>query len=295
MTPPLLRSAENDAGPSSLMSSVRRIFAWLVLFVLAACGGGGGGSDAPGATPVAAAPAPAQHIIAYGQSLSLGERSQNGWPGDLALPADYVDVGLMFSDGILSLGVGPLGPFRESNLRVDGGVWGISTPGETPLYGALLALKGLPGQRIGSAAGKGATAIAGLGKGSVPYARLLTQVTAAKALWGAGYSVPAIIWMQGESDAGNLSYAAQLTQLIADLQADVAKISGQARPVQFFICTPWPRDIAAADLQLAASVAGVHVACDAAKLEKSDGLHLTARGSRAAGTSLGEAIKAALF
>ena len=161
---------------------------------------------------------------------------------------------MMFSDGVLSQGVGPMVSFRESNAAVNGRGWGIGTPGETPLYGALLALKDLPGTRIGSAAGKGATAIAGLAKGSVPYARLVTQVATAKDLFGAGYSVRAIIWLQGESDVGNLTYAAQLTQLITDLRSDIAKTSGQTSPVPFFICQPWPREIAAADAQVAASV-----------------------------------------
>ena len=123
----------------------------------------------------------------------------------------------------------------------------------------------------------------------------MTQVATAKAVFGAGYSVRAIIWLQGESDVGNLTYAAQLTQLITDLRSDIAKTSGQTSPVPFFICQPWPREIAAADAQVAVSVPGVYVACDTAKLEKSEGLHLTARGSRAAGAALGAAIKASIF
>lgn len=56
-----------------------------------------------------------QHIISYGQSLSVGERATVAFPGDLSLPTDYEDVGLMFSDGVRSAGTLPLVPFLESN------------------------------------------------------------------------------------------------------------------------------------------------------------------------------------
>ena len=93
----------------------------------------------------------------------------------------------------------------------------------------------------------------------------------------------------------NLTYAAQLTKSITDLRSDTAKTSGQASQVPLFICLPWPRVIATADAQVAASVPGVYVACDTAKLEKSEGLHLTSRGSRAAGAAPGAAIEASVF
>lgn len=158
------------------MARVKSLLGIFLLTALTACGGGGSNAsvDASVATtpvvassPTIAMPAVALHIIAYGQSLSLGERAVNGWPNDLSIPNDYVDVGQMFSDGVLSKGTGPLRTFKESNAAIDGGLWGISTPGETPFYGALLALKDLPGYRIGSAAGQGATAISRLGKASV--------------------------------------------------------------------------------------------------------------------------------
>lgn len=163
------------------MARVKSLLGIFLLTALTACGGGGSNASVDasvattpvvasspiGASPTIAMPAVALHIIAYGQSLSLGERAVNGWPNDLSIPNDYVDVGQMFSDGVLSKGTGPLRTFKESNAAIDGGLWGISTPGETPFYGALLALKDLPGYRIGSAAGQGATAIAGLGKASV--------------------------------------------------------------------------------------------------------------------------------
>ena len=246
--------------------------------VLSGCGGGGD------AAPVVQT----LHVISYGQSLSLGERSEIGWPNDLTLPNDYVQVGSMFSDGIRSLGTAALVPYAESTAPVDGSVWNIGTPGETPVYGALLALKDLPGKRIGSAAGRGGTRIADLEKGSVPYARLLAQVSDAKAIVGDGYSV-ALIWMQGESDAGSTTYAAQLEQLVTDLGADIKAIDSQPT-LQVYICEV-ANDIGPQQEQVAAAMPNVHIACHCADYPKSDGTHLTQAGSRAAGLALGAAMR----
>jgi hypothetical protein len=232
-----------------------------------------------------------QHIISYGQSLSLGDRAVIQWPIDLAIPPEQ-DVGLMFASGSIPRGaMNALSPFADSTAPIDFSVWNIDAPGVTPLYGALLKLQGLPGKRIGSAAGRGGTAIAGLSKGTVPYARLISQVAAGRALSGGHYSVPAIIWMQGESDAGNPNYAAQLRQLFTDLDADVRATAGQAQTVQFFICLTAIHDIAAAQRQVAATMPNVHIACDTATLPKSDGTHLTAQGSLEAGCALGVTMR----
>jgi Carbohydrate esterase, sialic acid-specific acetylesterase len=266
-------------------------FAWatcaaLLCIVLCCCGGGLICSDAP-QQPTAGAAGEFQQILSYGQSLSLGERAVNGWPNNLTIPPEQ-DVGFMFASGVIPRGaMNALVPFADSTAPVDTGVWNIETPGVTPLYGALLELKGIPGARIGSAAGRGATPIAGLSKGTAPYRRLISQVAAGRALSVGHYNVPAIIWMQGESDAGNPTYSAQLQQLFADLDGDVRQTAGQAQTVHFFICLTAVRDIAAAQQRVATVMPNVHIACDTATLPKSDGTHLTAEGSLAAGCSLG--------
>src|ERR1700686_281414 len=228
------------------------ICAALLCVVLCGCGGGNPCSSAP-QQPMAGQAGDFQHILSYGQSLSLGARAVKKWPTDLTIPTEQ-DVGLMFSSGVIPRGaMNTLVPFADSAAPVDMGAWNIDMPGVTPLYGALLELEGLPGARIGSAAGRGGTAIAGLSKGTAPYARLISQVAAGRALSGGHYSVPAIIWMQGESDAGNPNYAAQLRQLFADLDADVRATAGQAQTVRFFICLTVVRDIALAQRQVAAT------------------------------------------
>ena len=270
----------------------RATCAALFCVVLCCCGGGGGCSVAP-QQPIASdfMAGEFQHIVSYGQSLSLGARSVNRWPTDLTIPPEQ-DVGLMFASGVIPRGtMNALVPFADSTAPVDMSAWNIDAPGVTPLYGALLKLKGLPGARIGSAAGRGATSIAGLSKGTAPYVRLISQVAAARSLSVGHYSVPAIVWMQGESDAGNPNYAAQLQQLFADLDADVRETTGQAQTVQFFICLTATRDIALAQQQVAAAMPNVRIACDAATLPKSDGTHLTAQGSLEAGCALGALMR----
>ncbi len=261
----------------------------LLCILLCSCGGVGGKDECSIAPQqqMAGDTSEFQHIISYGQSLSLGDRAVIRWPIDLAIPPEQ-NVGLMFASGSIPRGtMNALAPFADSTASVEMSVWNIDAPGVTPLYGALLKLQDLPGKRIGSAAGRGGTAIAGLSKGTAPYARLISQVAAGRALSGGHYSVPAIIWMQGESDAGNPNYAAQLRQLFADLDADVRATAGQTQTVQFFICLTAIRDIALAQRQVAATMPNVHIACDTATLPKSDGTHLTAHGSLEAGCAIG--------
>jgi Carbohydrate esterase, sialic acid-specific acetylesterase len=275
-----------------IVNCAQAICATLLCIVLCSCGNGGRCSVPP-QQPMSGefVSGEFQHILSYGQSLSLGARAVNRWPTDLTIPPEQ-DVGLMFVSGVIPRGaMNALVPFADSTAPVDMAAWNIDAPGVTPLYGALLELKGLPGSRIASAAGRGATAIAGLSKGTAPYLRLISQVAAGRAFSLGHYRVPAIIWMQGESDAGNPKYAAQLQQLFTDLDADVRHTAGQPQTVQFFICLTAVPDIALAQQQVAAVMPNVHLACDAATLPKSDGTHLTAQGSLEAGCALGAIMR----
>lgn len=250
----------------------------LSLTMLTACGSGSSGGGT-------------QHIISYGQSLSVGERAVVAFPSDLSLPTDYQDVGLMFADGVRSLGnTAAFVPFAESTAPLDYPAWLTRTPGETPLYGALLALSGLDGDRLGSAAGRGSASIAELGRGTDLYDRLLRQVRVGKAIAKPPYTVPAIIWMQGESDEFNASYAADFARLATDLDTDIRAITGQSDAVQIHVCTPIFPTPAAAQRAVAASNPNVRIACDNTNFARSDDVHLTAASSRAAGLALGASI-----
>lgn len=275
--------------------------AGLVLSV-AACGGSGSPvtQSVPQAVPppVQAAPPPplaTEHLITYGQSLSLGERAVIDFTGgNLGVPADdNENVGLMFVGGTRPEDLSSLVPFLESTELVDAPAWGgIATPGETPLYGALLTVKDMDtALHIGSAAGAGGTPIVGLIKGTPPYARLIEQVTQAKALSPGAYSVMGIIWMQGESDLGNTNYAAEFSQLVMDLDTDIRAITGQG-PVQIYVCETLEWGIGEQQVAVAAAMPQVHIACNDGDFPKSDGTHLTAAGSKAVGVAIGAAILA---
>lgn len=281
------------------MNRAPRLISCAVALALSGCGAGMSGQSSGQATtpPVTATPAQVMHVISYGQSLSLGERSTDSYPGDVSIPVDDINVGYMFKGGTRPTDLSALVPFAESTNPVDPNVWNIQTPGETPLYGALYQLRDLPGSRIGSAAGRGGTSIVGLSKGTEPYQRLLDQVRAAKsdAPSSSAYNVVAVLWFQGQADVGNADYETEFLQLTSDLETDITSISGQANPVQFYVCVPGDvPDVAAAQRAVAARNPLVHVACDTATLPTSDGVHLSAVGSRAAGYVLGTAIHAEL-
>ncbi len=96
------------------------ICAALLCILLCGCGGGGKCLAAP-PTPIAGAfvAGQFQHILRYGQSLSLGARAVNRWPTDLAIPPEQ-DVGLMFASGVIPRGaMNELIPFADSTAPVD--------------------------------------------------------------------------------------------------------------------------------------------------------------------------------
>lgn len=294
-----VRPSDGSAMMRAVLSVLGIVALVIAALLLAACGG----SQGPAAMPVTGDYAPqtlvqerpvVEHVISYGQSLSLGERSVVAYPTDLRIPGpdDYADVGLMFAGGTRPLDISGLVPFSESDTPVDDAVWNIGTPGETPLYGALSMLVDRPGTRIGSAAGRGGTGIVDLSRGTIPYHRLLAQVTAGRAISaGSTYSVLAVLWLQGEADPGNANYAGEFEQLVMDLDNDVRAITGQSAPLQFYVCTTAVPDIAAAQRTVAAAMPQVHIACDTATYAKSDGTHLTAASSRQVGEALGQSIQ----
>jgi lysophospholipase L1-like esterase len=166
----------------------------------------------------------------------------------------------------------------------------VPTPGETPLYGVLKQLRSLPGKRIGSAPGVGGASIVDLSKGTEPYGRLLANVRNAMSQSESPYTVPAIIWLQGEADEyTGVPYASLLNKLANDLDVDIRAITKQKTPVQIHICLV--QASAASQQQLVASQhPNVHIACENKDYEKSDGTHFSAKGSRDAGMALGASI-----
>lgn len=142
----------------------------------------------------------------------------------------------------------------------------------------------------------GATAIAGLSKGSTAYNTNITAVTNAFAICAAQrrpHRVRAVHWFQGEEDQSlNTPYAtyrAALAQLQADYDADIKAITGQSAAVQLitYQVNSWHNypsghddpTIGLAQLDEAIANANVHLSTPTYHLEHyTDGVHLVPAG-----------------
>lgn len=89
--------------------------------------------------------------------------------------------------------------------------------------------------------GQGATSIDGLSKGTPPYEKFMSEIrhacSKAKRM-GILFKVPAVCWMQGETDITNgkgAAYREKLLSLRSDMSHDIMKITGQKEEV-CFIC-----------------------------------------------------------
>lgn len=87
--------------------------------------------------------------------------------------------------------------------------------------------------------GQGATTIANLSKGTLPYQNFMHNIaTAFHKVQEKGWEfhVPAICWMQGESDIvdyPNTDYYQLLTKIWTDMNIDIRQITGQQDTIQF--------------------------------------------------------------
>ncbi|SIQ99592.1 hypothetical protein [Pseudacidovorax sp. RU35E] len=265
-------------------------------------------------------PAEICHIIMYGQSLSMGERSLVG--ASAAISTTQPFDSLMFSSGTRPDVYGDASPYaslvplvESVRVGIDVAAAGISNPGETPLSGCcdqikreLLADGVAPGdypfQLLGSCAGRGGTPLTGLVKGTAPYARLIAQVTAARNLattQGKTYVLLAVPFLQGENGPfDRTEYKNMLLQLFADIDADVKAITGQVQEVLFpMYQTAGVYNFGAAGAQadVAEELPNAFVATPVYPLQTvlapwNDGVHLSAESSRLMGAHIGRAIKA---
>ena len=89
--------------------------------------------------------------------------------------------------------------------------------------------------------GQGATALAHLSKGTAPYNRFIADIEKASksaTKGGARFYLPAICWMQGESDIDtypDTDYEQLLQQFVTDINHDVKRITHQSEDVRI-IC-----------------------------------------------------------
>jgi hypothetical protein len=182
------------------------------------------------------------HVITYGQSLSVGQT------GGAVLSTSQPYNALKFSGGVrawdtaIGTRYASLQPLTET---VDGLL------GETPSAGTAQAAMQLLSANYGtpttgteyrlllSAPGFGGQSIAQLSKPGTHYTKLMEDITAGYTLAQAGgysYAVNAMTWTQGEADT-NLgtapaTYKSSFAQLLADVSADAQAVTGQAHPVK---------------------------------------------------------------
>lgn len=179
------------------------------------------------------------HIIGYGQSLSLGATATT----IISTSQPYLNT--TFNTGprqdAIATSVIPLVE-QYNNPSAGGG----TTEGETHCSGAanyaslaMLKENGInPASHVifASTAGRGGANIDQLKKGSSQYAVLLDHVTKAKNLnSGKTYHVPVLTWAQGENNTTTAyaTYKAALQQLQVDVSNDIKVITGQIEPVRF--------------------------------------------------------------
>lgn len=176
-------------------------------------------------------PADINHVISYGQSLSLGATA----PGITGVVSPNM---LKFVDANnTSLGFTPLTLLGEAEVPVGGTATALHELGLK--YGQSYSLS----QMLFSWAGVGGASIDDLGMyGDEPsgaYQNFLNHVTNAKIIAnseGKSYALFAVEWTQGEADKNSMSVENYRTKLIAlreQINKDVKEITGQKTDVSF--------------------------------------------------------------
>ena len=178
-------------------------------------------------------------IPVYGQSLALGEEAER--MTDFDSLAAYADGRIVTEDLDHSFGY-----FENDNFKH----WIKKTAGyqkrayELSVYKMAQVLADQFGEDTLICifpGGQGATAIANLSKGTLPYKRFIENIqsayeTAQERGWD--FKVPAICWMQGESDIvdyPNTIYHDMLIQIWKDMNDDILQITQQKDSIPF-IC-----------------------------------------------------------
>ena len=200
------------------------VLAMIVVGGLTACEGG---SDKPKVVVC---------VPVYGQSLAMGEESElvtdidgltNKWNGRLVGEGLDDEFGY-YEDRSWKKKIKRL--IRYDNRRNENSAFAM---GEA-LAGAL----GKDTMVCVFADGRGGTAISNLIKGSYPYEALIQDIQKSydeARSKGMEFIVPAVCWMQGESDMFDytrVDYRKLLRQFAADVNRDVKSITGQKRDVK---------------------------------------------------------------
>ena len=181
-------------------------------------------------------------IPVYGQSLALGEEAERVTDfdqlkavGNGRIVTENIDYNYGYFDGsMMKQNMKKLLHYRKRQPELS--VYGMAETAVSQL-GADTLLCVFTG-------GQGTTALAHLSKGTPPYERFVADIKRACTYvreHGGQFVVPAICWMQGESDLEDYpgtDFKALLQQYCADINRDVKAITGQAEPLKIICYQP---------------------------------------------------------
>lgn len=258
------------------------------------------------------------HIIGYGQSLSVGET-------ETVITTSQLNPNLLCFDGVVRTS-----PYDKSltgntyptNRRIafaplverlnDGVLAGLLR--ETPSSGtgemfaksySETVFKNLDKKIVLSAPGQGNTSITELDKGTTYYQRVIDDVTAGYGLasaMGKSYRCLSVTWTQSENDyianTTKADYKIFFKQLAADLNTDIKAITGQEEDVALvcYQCATAKnagRDIpsiAIAMYECSVEEPLIYMAAPIYHLNYKDGFHLKAASSKLLGAYYGDVI-----
>lgn len=255
----------------------------------------------------AISPKAKNHLLFYGQSLSVGAAAGSV----ISTTQPYSNI--TFNGGPRAWN-GTDWDFSSFKPLVEDAVSpapdGGTNRAETACSGAanyastLMALDGNnPSSHVvlASTAGHGGYRIDQLNKASAWYTNFLAHVSGAHAL-DANHAVHAIGWLQGENDisypTSYATYRAALSQLQSDAETDIKAITGQTHPAYLITYqVSWGvtgnSGIALAQLDLAQKNSKIFLATPTYHLPYApDNIHLTAIGYKWIGAYFGRAYKA---
>ena len=178
-------------------------------------------------------------IPVYGQSLALGEEAER--ITDFDSLANYADGRIVTENLDHNFGYFDNNDFKQFAKKI---VNYQKRAFELSLYNMAKHLADATGSDTLICifpGGQGATAIANLSKGSMPYQKFIENIKKAYEEAkdrGWDFQVPAICWMQGESDIVdylNTNYDQLLKQIREDMNADIKSITHQNADIPF-IC-----------------------------------------------------------
>ena len=181
-------------------------------------------------------------IPVYGQSLALGEEAER--ITDFDSLSSYANGRIVTKDLDHDFGYFDINSIKESAKKL---IRYRKRSYELSIYSMARTIAHHTGKDTMICifpGGQGATAIAQLSKGSAPYSKFIKDIeTACQEAHSRGWSfiVPAICWMQGESDIVDYpptNYQQQIKKIWKDMNADILSVTQQKDSIPFIIYQP---------------------------------------------------------